>query len=219
MFSLSADILGSPDFPTSAIAKGIGHIRIFTTLYERYSRLNFTFNADRAVAIAALEMRLFRVFNTTGVCGILKKFLGQSLLWRRDQEDTLERIQFPDHQSPVPSWSWMAYTGGINYFDLDIVDWHPIELFFDHPRLIAQAQEFDVKKITNIFYDVIRNADREDQECVVVGTSKWARPAYYLLIVAPEEGSEVRWERLGIAYTEDEGCVSLGKPSRSIEIF
>ena len=86
----------------------------------------------------------------------------------------------------MPSLSWIAYTGGINYFDFDIVDWRPIELFFDHPRLIAQAEEFDVKKTTNIFYDVIRNADGEDQECVVVGTSKRARPAYYLIIVAPE---------------------------------
>src|SRR3569833_3463149 len=123
-YSIVADIIGSPEFPKSALEKGIPPVQIFRAVYERYSRLQFNVAADRAPAVMALEARLLRSFETPGRYGVMQKFLGQSLLWRRSSDDTLERIQFRSNAPPVPSWSWMAYTGGINYFDVPSdVDW------------------------------------------------------------------------------------------------
>jgi hypothetical protein len=46
----------------------------------------------------------------------------RSLLWYRGGDpntSSLTRIEFPDDRVGVPSWSWMAYTGEIDYLSLD----------------------------------------------------------------------------------------------------
>lgn len=101
----------------------------------QYSRLGFTRDYDRPLAIAGLEKRLIQAFGTYGGFGIFDDGLGllrRSLLWHRNSTGaTLERIGFPkDWKMRVPSWSWMAYNGGIRYLDLPFqeVDWFEEDL-------------------------------------------------------------------------------------------
>jgi hypothetical protein len=140
------DFLGDPNFPEKAMASPRGlKIRYFQGLYKQYSRLAFTHIEDRPIAIAGLENRLRTAYGTKGGYGIFDDgrtggLFHRSLLWRRgDDEISLERIHVPrgsseNRQVPlaVPTWSWMAYKGGIDYLDPPFkqVDWEKNDI---HP--------------------------------------------------------------------------------------
>lgn len=104
-----------------------GQIRTFQILYKQYSRLAFTWITDRPLAIAGLEQRLIRAFETYGGFGIFERYLIRSLLWKRASDVAkLKKIDFSNKPGIiVPTWSWMAYEGGIDFMDLpfDGVDW------------------------------------------------------------------------------------------------
>lgn len=118
-----------------------GKIILYQDLYTRYSRLQFSRDQDRPVAIAGLEKRLIHSLNIKGGFGVLDDkgngLLRRSLLWHRAADQPrLEKITF--HQAPglastvpnPPTWSWMAYKGAIEYLDLpfDQIEWEEREL-------------------------------------------------------------------------------------------
>lgn len=134
--------LGDPAFPKVAIqTRRGGKIILYQYLYSQYSRLAFTHQEDRPVAIAGLEKRLIHSFRVSGGFGILDDakhgLLRRSLLWHRARDSTrLEKIDFqgvnsmvPSASSP-PSWSWMAYMGAIDYLNMEFgqVEWDAEEL-------------------------------------------------------------------------------------------
>lgn len=113
-----------------------GKIMLYQDLYTRYSRLQFSHNSDRPIAIAGLEKRLIHSHNIRGGFGVLDDenhgLLRRSLSWRRaDSQVGLEKIDFSGviglsaTVPKPPTWSWMAYNGAIEYMDLpfDQVDW------------------------------------------------------------------------------------------------
>ncbi|KAI1298562.1 heterokaryon incompatibility protein-domain-containing protein [Xylaria venustula] len=129
-----AALLGDPRFPKVATdsSKG-GRIRLYEHLYEQYSRLQFTRICDRPLAIAGLEQRLIRAFDTQGGYGVFTRYFGRGLLWQRDtgSSQAMQPIDFPKSQAyNVPSWSWMAYEGAITFMDLPFgeIDWEEREL-------------------------------------------------------------------------------------------
>lgn len=114
---------------------------LYQDLYTRYSRLQFTRNFDRPVAIAGLEHRLIHDLNIRGGFGVLdderKGLLRRSLLWRRAAgQSSLSKINFKEARgllpmlSTPPTWSWMAYEGAIEYIHPDFgqVDWEKQEI-------------------------------------------------------------------------------------------
>jgi hypothetical protein len=140
-----ADFLGDPTFPTKAMrANRARKIAYFQGLYKAYSRLLFTRFSDRPFAIAGLEKRLQSAFTTRGAFGIFDDgdkedggLFHRSLLWQRgeekDDDPNLTPIEFPatrNGQVRVPSWSWMAYKGGIDYIDppFETADWERREV-------------------------------------------------------------------------------------------
>ncbi|KAJ2995681.1 hypothetical protein NUW58_g1203 [Xylaria curta] len=114
MKNRKASFLGDPNFPRSVdqFAKGL-RIEIFQDLYERYSGLALSYPSDRPIAIRGLESRLINTFGTRGGVGIFDIYLHRSLLWQRAGESLKHITSFRD--TPVPSWSWMAYDGPIRY--------------------------------------------------------------------------------------------------------
>lgn len=104
---------------------------VFQDLYRYYSRLEVTSPEDRPLAIAVLEKRLIQSLGVRGGYGIVDdgvngdgdfsgggSMLRRSLLWcRGSDEASLERITWEDG-APSPSWSWMAYQGGIDYLEM-----------------------------------------------------------------------------------------------------
>lgn len=115
-------------------------IRLFQSLYMQYSRLGFTRPSDRPFAIAGLEKRLVQSLGVCGGLGVLDdrrsaELLRRFLLWRRAEDcDTLEAIRFDRSQRKgagmPPSWSWMGFSGAIEYLDLPLgqVAWREEEL-------------------------------------------------------------------------------------------
>jgi hypothetical protein len=128
--------VGDPNFPEVAIKSSRGRkIRLCQDLYIQYSRLKLTRYSDRPIAIAGLEKRLVHAFDTKGGFGVFddgRSLLHRSLLWSRGSDEaTLEKITSPaNSQIMVPTWSWMAFKGGIDYLELPFgrVDWEEQEI-------------------------------------------------------------------------------------------
>jgi hypothetical protein len=225
--STLASFIGDPNFPEVAIKSSRGgKIRLYQDLYIQYSRLKFTRISDRPIAIAGLEKRLIHDFNTYGGFGVFddgRGLLRRSLLWHRgSDESTLERIVFPaDRQMIIPTWSWMAYKGGIDYLELpfDGVDWEEEEIRSPWTpgsrgvwhtgdqagivELSAVAREFDFTGTTGpeskIIYDNPARSSGPNQpvKCVVVGRLKGAgqnerNKMHYVLLVTTNPSQVTR---------------------------
>lgn len=105
-----------PQFPGP---KPLGHLagkEIFKFAFEQYSQLSLTEPSDRSIAISGVVKRFVKCLDSRETCGIFEKYLHQSLLWQRADDKMMRRI--PKTQKPIPSWSWMAYEGGIKYIEI-----------------------------------------------------------------------------------------------------
>jgi len=141
-----ASFLGDPAFPSLALSGNRGEeIRWYQELYAQYSRLGLSHDVDRPIAIRGLESRLITAFEKKypafeGAHGVLADgptggLLHRSLLWRRGMKKgdkrVLEHIHFPSGHGGAPTWSWMAFRGGIDFIQVEgsTVDWLPLELY------------------------------------------------------------------------------------------
>lgn len=225
LLSNMADFLGDPKFPDKAMASPRGlKIRYFQDLYKWYSRLAFSHIEDRPFAIEGVENRLRKAYGTKGGYGIFddgpgKGLFHRSLLWQRGEDEEppgLSAIVFPPGRKvSVPTWSWMAYRGGIDYLDppFEKTDWEKADI---HPpwtryndetapaadtiyhkaavELVATARDYNVAGSrvgeVRIVYDTERDkSDGNRVQCVVVAKSKEektdAEKRHYVLIVVP----------------------------------
>ncbi|KAI0468300.1 HET-domain-containing protein [Xylaria cf. heliscus] len=229
MHNNMADFLGDPNFPNKAISVPRGlRIRYFQDLFKQYSRLNFTHIEDRPFAIEGLESRLRSAYGTDGAYGIFDDGLGKglfhrSLLWQRGEDNPrlwFSRIVFPiARRVTVPTWSWMAYQGGIDYVDppFDQTVWekndirppgiksNAVKNKADNSlqndskmELLATARGFNVAGHQDgevkLMYDTEKNkSDGMRQQCVVVAKSKEGKTPqekkYYVLLVSPLSSS------------------------------
>lgn len=233
MRNTKASFLGDPEFPKLAIemSKG-GKIRLYETLYKQYSRLELTKDEDRPLAIAGLEKRIINALGARGGYGVFEdqeagsgSYLGRSLLWKRSADVlSMVRITFnPNRVYPVPSWSWMAYQGAIDYMDLpfDGVDWEKEEIrspWTYIPRksmwltadrtantmLTGVGRDLSIREEDDVVFDEYDRKRDLDLKCVVIGCSKTGssidNKIHYVLLVG--RGSSVEngiWERLGVA--------------------
>ncbi|KAK3373471.1 heterokaryon incompatibility protein-domain-containing protein [Lasiosphaeria ovina] len=193
-------------------------------LLKKYSASHLTFETDRDVAIDSLVERMAQVLQTEVRYGIFDCFLSALLLWKRSQEDKTPRISYGDRT--VPSWSWMAYSGGIDFLSdktQDLLVPRRVDLGFtdDGKALDVKVRRFGenfrveqkgkghvavngTDEVGPIWFDV---ADRiEFKHCVVVGMDKRdrkenAQKTYYVLVVRKKEDG-VAYERLGVGKVE-----------------
>ncbi|CAO2653752.1 Nn.00g031630.m01.CDS01 [Neocucurbitaria sp. VM-36] len=232
-----ANFLGDPQFPNKAMrANRAEKIAYFQGLYKQYSRLNFTRYEDRPIAIAGLEKRLQKAFGTIGGYGIFDDgdrpnggLFHRSLLWQRGEEngdnETLTPIDFPsDRNIRVPSWSWMAYKGGIDYTDppFESADWETKELIPPWTRggnrdtdsaplegeiaILATVRDFTVAGRqpgeVELTYDTDRTraSDGQRAQCVIVAKGKEGRTEndrrHYVLLVTQKQVTTGRGEKV-----------------------
>lgn len=86
---------------------------LFENCFSQYSTLDITDCRDRPAGILGLESRLAESYETASLYGILISSFYNSLFWHRSGDKKMKAIDFPEEN--VPSWSWMAYEGAINY--------------------------------------------------------------------------------------------------------
>ncbi|KAL8380828.1 hypothetical protein RB595_005223 [Gaeumannomyces hyphopodioides] len=123
MRNTKASFLGDPNFPMIVLdAKPGVKIANFQELYKTYSGLHLSFKTDRPFAIQGLECRLLRALGASGGgLGIVddgRGLLRRSLLWVRkegENEDGSPNQMARIPEVDLPSWSWMAYMGQIDY--------------------------------------------------------------------------------------------------------
>ena len=219
---------------------------IYEGLYKKYSRLAFTRWEDRPIAIAGLERRLIRDLGTHGGWGIFcdgKSFLRQCLLWQRGKNVlTLRKITFPpERNTTVPSWSWMAYKGGIDFLELPIgeVEWHSDELhspWTQNPsevyhttkptanaELKATARRFDIPSGTGQEFMIVYDIPRTEKQllCIVMGRRKEVgKPEdarHYVLFITPKSGAAQVYERVGVGFMPGKFILSSG-PSGLVSV-
>lgn len=206
-------------------------IYLYQMFYMQYSRLEFSKIEDRPFGIAGLEKRLLEGFGARGGYGVLddgKGLLHRSLLWHRPPDGKLERIRFPTQKNIfVPTWSWMAYSGGIDYLDLTFngFDWEMSELKSPWSSqssrsitLYVTVRHFDTSKVgrnSYTFYmDIPEEGSAETTQlrCVVLARPKAGSASRdtrcYVLIVAPHGTEDTAvFRRVGVGHMP-EVCIS-----------
>ncbi|VUC30666.1 unnamed protein product, partial [Clonostachys rosea] len=200
----TASFLGDPNFPKVIMSANKGEkILLYQDFYAKYSRLGLSEPTDRAVAIAGLEERILEKLNVSGGWGVLDDssatggqngLLRRSLLWRRGKEvEAMSPIDFTQKTgySRVPTWSWMAYKGGIDYIEPEFgaTDWGEIQSPWSsskerstshqsigtHPlALVAKARDYDDKNTDGIqgHFVVLDSPEQSKhlvKKCVILG--------------------------------------------------
>lgn len=194
--------------------------RVFQDVFSTYSRLELTRATDRPVAVAGVARRLAAEIESPVAFGIFARFewLHRSLLWQRAGDAPLRYI---NNQCPqVPTWSWMAYAGPIDYVTVSAaaeVDWNSeISLTTsstgrDELRAPVTSFTAEMSRSPNLLVlDTCGMANVQNLKCVVVGKalSRSSRcrgeddeEAYHVIVVSPAQTGtpRIEYERLGIA--------------------
>lgn len=127
--SQKAAFLSDPQFPECLgwYTKS-NRVRLFQHLFTTYSTCALTYATDRPAAISGLLERMSEVLGTKTQYGIIDRFLHRSLIWRSSgKSGDLKRLAFGNkRKKQVPSWSWLAYDGAIEYVKIPFyerVEW------------------------------------------------------------------------------------------------
>jgi hypothetical protein len=232
--------LGDPNFPHIIQKAERGEMILrYQDLYKRYSQLGLSNDFDRPMAIDGLQRRILNALRTKGGFGVFdqgdrKGLLHRSLLWIRaaagshDNDLPLRRIVFPSNWaiSAVPSWSWMAYTGAIDYVSppFNGVAWEKLQSPWSQgppngvrtdPKtgmmaLVGEAREYDPLKGYAatlgspdnylLVFDTPGQSEQSPSLCVVLGVQKYVpRPearCYILLIRGATSGMDGKEEKI-----------------------
>ncbi|PVH93374.1 HET-domain-containing protein [Periconia macrospinosa] len=226
-------LLGDANFPNAAI----GHYRdgrqlLIQDLYERYSGLAFSKDADRSVAILGLEARLARTFRTKAAYGLFEGYFARGLLWKRRDWTHLERITQPGGRR-VPSWSSLSRKGGIQYMDATTelrfkeIDWaiddfrNPFSVSdgIESASFLGLARKINISKyemLVIISFDDNEEFAVKDLRCVVIGRDKPGKGKvdlkHHVLIIheARNVAGNGIFERVGVASLRPEVVASEG---------
>ncbi|KAH9206156.1 heterokaryon incompatibility protein-domain-containing protein, partial [Leptodontidium sp. 2 PMI_412] len=222
--------LGDSNFPSSATTVGRGAQEfLFEQLYEDYTRLEFSQQTDKAIGISGLEQRLTRAIGGYSGAGMFSTYWGRCLLWKRDDSEdsktaVLKRIPAPPNTKAPPSWSWMAYEGGMSYLHppKGLTTWNEKYvklqltgtaatswLYASKPlKLSASLMAFDDQENTKdgdyeLTYDNDDERGAKEKKCVIIGSvqdrDQAERGLHYILVVKPptNQGGSDTWERIG----------------------
>ncbi|KAM7213460.1 HET domain containing protein [Rhypophila decipiens] len=209
-----ASFLGDSNFPAYAVSQFKGKkIKLLQDLYEQYSNKKLSFAKDRPVAIKGLETRLIQTVGGQGGYGVFQNHLHRYLLWHRGKQP-LEGIE-EFSGGPVPTWSWMAWKGGIEFMR-DIpggtVDWNPKVGWLSPPTganrddpeslfLGAPVFDFTSSYINGLLLDNGEEHLPPGAKCVVLGVTQNQLVCYVLVVIrstAPSAGSMGTWKRIGV---------------------
>lgn len=219
MTNHQAAFLGDPNFPNVAMRSTKGaRIKLCQALYEMFSTLQFSKAYDRSIAMAGLEQRLIRAFNTQGGYGVFDSpFFGRSLLWQRDGRVTnaMKPIQFPLEKKyyGVPTWSWMASEGVITFMDLPFagVEWRYETEEVVPPWSATSPDEDSSASITRITTTLSTDTNASSSTIWHTGRTDWSTNGSPVLLARARE-LEVSLEEADQRIVYDAG----GRPAGAV---
>jgi len=198
-------------------------LKFISFLFEDYSKRDLTVLTDRCIAISGLENRIAGALKCPSRYGVFQQYFHRNLLWQAS--DKIKEIEYDYH---VPSWSWMAYSGGIQFIDIPLrmVDW------IDHLRfeececnhaIIASLWTFqncttrlceaqyavlDSNRVKRgwIQYDAEGDKDLRKEQCVVVGRKSNSGIDEYYVLVVRSTNVNGEYRRIGVGLIQNE-CV------------
>ncbi|KAK4223821.1 hypothetical protein QBC38DRAFT_38105 [Podospora fimiseda] len=126
-FSKLHAFIGDPNFPSRLSLMNRDEIVCYYEhLYRHFSSLLFSSYEDRPAVFAPLKRLICREIGIKGGYGIFddgQSILLRTLLWRRASAQTkLENLESAFHgmETFLPAWTWLAYYGTIDYFELPV---------------------------------------------------------------------------------------------------
>jgi hypothetical protein len=196
-----------PEFPNRLLKSSPERVVEFIQfLLEDYSKRSLTKKTDRSVAISGLVSRITSVLPHRSRHGVFEQYLHRNLLWQAS-DSRMEKLEYETQL--VPSWSWMAYNGGIQFMSIAFgtVDWNKNLRFdteIDH-ALVTDVGNFqactlkqeemhhailDLSGIQRgwVKYDIGSGGDICKEQCVVIGRKSndlENEKEYYMLVVRP----------------------------------
>jgi hypothetical protein len=217
-----------PNFPDRLLESGNRRTMEFILfLFENYSKRDLTNETDRYVAISGLEASIARTRGCQSRYGIFMEYLHRNLLWQRSDGKKTQQIKY--EPGIVPSWSWMAYGGGIQFMNIPFgdVDWN-IKLQFNEECKHALVTDIGVfwncsleqRDISytildsskaergRIWYDIEVSRDLHTEWCVVVGRNCKDEHGprnrkYYILVVRPTS-VDSEYTRVGVGWIQSD---------------
>jgi len=173
-------------------------------LSEEYSKRGLTNETDRCVAIYGLMAGIARAKECQSRYGIFERYLHRNILWQRS-DGKMKRIMY---ETPmVPSWSWMAYDGGIQFMDIHFssVTWNDNVRFSNWTDKL-QLEKHKYALVADVC--IFRNCDLEqgDTSYTIVDSSKAERGQIQYDIEASED-------------LHTERCIVVGKGSLGYKIL
>jgi hypothetical protein len=164
---------------------------------------------------------------------INKGLLRRCLLWRRESgKPSLRKIDFGEDRETVPSWSWMAVSGGIDYFhpQFDRFDWQEMESPWSPSTEVgrdnsikAQVISFQLDETTlqehEVIFDDSERSKQDKTKVIILGIERIhkdkAEKRHYVLLVdvmgTSTNGYEY-CERVGAGYLPGKMLTGAAKP-------
>ncbi|KAF2826171.1 hypothetical protein CC86DRAFT_382244 [Ophiobolus disseminans] len=170
-------------------------------LSTEYSERGLTEKTDRCAAISGLENRIAQAEQSETRFGIFQSFLHRCLLWQRSGERHMDRIGY-ETQS-VPSWSWMAYSGSIQFMDITFgkVEWVRSLTVNRHYKYRLFNKKWKPALVTNI--SSFRNCSFKQSEA-----------GYAILDSDRAERGEIQYDVEMHKRFDTERCVIIGQDCR-----
>lgn len=104
-----------PDFPRRLQQHNSDMVAEFLqSLFEKYSTCGLSKPTDRPVALSGLMTRIELALSCEESYGVLGRLFHRTLLWSPTDTRKAKKIIY-DKNTKIPSWSWMAYEGGIQF--------------------------------------------------------------------------------------------------------
>lgn len=177
-----------PDFPRRLHTSGVEITATFLQSFlADYSKRGLTDPTDRAVAISGLVDRISSALPSRSSYGVFDFFLHRTLLWKVAGQQKIEKIKYSSPNKQPPSWSWMAYRGGIQFLGNEYGE---LSLFKD---LVLNGNALDV--VVWKFRDCHVEVSRTSPERRILGTSAGERKERGWVIYDVEDGNDLSLER------------------------
>jgi hypothetical protein len=158
-----------PNFPERLLKAGNERtIEFIQFLSTEYSKRGLTEKTDRCAAISGLESRIAQAKKCETRFGIFYSFLHRSLLWQRLEEQNTDRIDYK--AQIVPSRSWMAYSGSIQFMDITFggVEWVRSLRFCKRYKYRRFNKKWKPAFVTDIGFFQRCNPERKGAGCAIL---------------------------------------------------